>query len=331
MTSLKHTLLLAFASLQLLGALALLASFFVAAWHLELLLSFTPLLMGLLLAGLVSTTVCIVLLKNYKQNALLVGTTCATWLVAVCIAAYAFTAQTPIVMSAPEGKTITFAALNKLYSNHDTDRFTTYLDKQDIDILALQEMRPSEVPGVAERLGFEHTYTSRTFATSGGTSVALLSRFPFASVETIELATEHPVIRAEVETPGSGTIVVYSVHIPVPASKFLYNKRNVVFQSLAETIQNEKLPVIVGGDFNTTIFSPAMRLFSREVAATIKPIAAERIPACSWYGYGPLMCVRIDHVFAPKDAEIASLVVSSDIGPDHRALIAKIRLARLAP
>lgn len=319
-------MLFAFVALQLLAALALIISFYVELWPFELLVSFTPLSAALLAVGLTISSILILVLKEFKGNLPLVIITGTAWLAALFILFHAFTAQQPTEVAASDNHTITFATFNKLYSNHDIKRFAEYLKQQNIDILALQEVRPTEVSNIAEQLGFEHTHTSRTFATSGGTSVVLLSRLPFESVETIELATEHPVIRAVVQTPQGSSVVVYSVHIPVPSSPFLYNKRNIVLDSFAKTIQKEELPVIIGGDFNTTVFSPAMRTFSSAVHSSIRPVATERIPACSWYGYGPPLCIRIDHVYIPVSAKITSLTIAPDLGSDHRAIIARIVL-----
>lgn len=323
----KQTLLFSFICLQLIGAVALIAAFFIELWPLELLVSFTPVAMALLLAALAICSGIVLGGAHLRRSLPLIGVTATTWLAALFIVFQAFTAQQPITLvHTDEKKAITFATLNKLYTNYDFERFTDYLNDQDIDILALQEMRPAEVQEVAERLGFEYVHMTRTFASSGGTAVVLLSRFPFISAETVELATNHPVVRAEVETPSNGAIVVYAVHIPVPSSKFLYNKRNIVLDSLAETIQQEALPVLIGGDFNTTVYSPAMRRFSTTVSPRIAPIATERIPACSWYGYGLPLCVRIDHIFAPRNAQITDFTISPAIGADHRAIIADIVL-----
>lgn len=324
----KQKLLFGFICLQLLGAAALILSFYVGVWQLELLISFTPLLVTVLIASISISSLLIALLKNFKQNLPFLILAGATWLAALFILFHAFTAQVPVKVAASSGETITFATFNKLYSNYDIERSTSYLHQQAVDIIAMQEVRPAQVSGIAEQLGLEHTHTSRTFATSGGTSVVLFSRYPFVSVETIELATKHPVVRAEIKTPHSGNVVVYSVHIPVPSSPFLYNKRNIVLDSLAEAVQKETLPVLIGGDFNTTVYSPVMRTFSGTVSSHITPITTERIPACSWYGYGSFMCVRIDHIFAPKNAQVTRLTISPDIGADHRAIIADIILER---
>lgn len=328
MVSTKHRLLFAFIALQLFGAMALMLSFYIEVWILELLVSFTPLFLTVLIVSLGVSSIFIATQKHLRQSTPLLILTGIAWLATIFILFHTFTVQKPIEITETSAETITFAAFNKLYSNYDTKRYTNYLNQQDIDILALQEMRPAEVPAVAETLGFAHSHVSRTFTTSGGTAVALLSRYPFESVETVELATKHPVIRAEIKTPDSDIIVVYSVHVPVPASKYLYTKRNIVLNSLAEAIQQEELPVLVGGDFNTTVFSPAMREFSREVSPSIKPIATEKIPTCSWYGYGSPLCIRIDHIFAPTSAQITNLTISPDIGSDHRAVIAKIAIER---
>ncbi len=126
------------------------------------------------------------------------------------------------------------------------------------------------------------------------------------------------------QTPESGNVAVYSVHIPVPSSDLLYNKRNIVLESLAKTLDEDELPVMVGGDFNTTIYSPAMRTFKSATSTTLKAITEDKIPACSWYGYGSSLCIRIDHVFTSKDIQIIDRMLAPDLGSDHRAIITKI-------
>lgn len=327
MTSTKHTVLLAFVSLQLIGAMFLIASYFLQIWPLELLVSFTPQVLTILILSLIISSIRIAYLKNARRSPPFLVVVGATWLAASIIVFCALSAQpSPHLVQSDDETTIRFATFNKLYSNHDLDSFTDYFSQHSIDVLALQEVRPSEVPSIAQRLGFEYTHSSRPFTTSGGTSVALLSHFPFASAETIELATEHPVVRAVVNTPLDGKVAVYSVHLPVPSSPFLYNKRNTVLNSLAKTVEREALPVIIGGDFNTTVFSPTLHTFNDSIQGRLQSTTTGAIPLCSWYGYGSPLCIRIDHIFIPTSAKLTDFTIAPDHGSDHRALIAEIDL-----
>lgn len=310
---------------QAIGAFLLIASFTVELWLFELLVSFTTTLCVILFLGLFSTTVSLVIQKSFTNTRLLFGILGITWLAGVYILQVSVSYHNSIPTTHLPGNEITFATFNKLYSNSQINKVAQYLNTMDIDIIALQEIRASEVSALAEYLDFEHTYISRPFTTAGGTSVALLSRFPFETIETIELETNHPVIRALVHTPHT-KVAVYSVHIPVPSSNILYQKRNAVLASLSNRLLEENSPVIIGGDFNTTRYSPALKRFNESIESKIKPVGINSWPACSWYGFGAPFCIRIDHIYTSKEATVSNFQISPEIGSDHRVLVTDISI-----
>lgn len=322
MTSLKHKILFAFILAQAMAMVCLIASFYIQIWPFELLVSLTQTLTIIFIAALSLSSVLFIFMKDFKNHMPVVVITVLAWLAVLYILFFTLTTQQPTTLSHPEQDDLTFAIFNKNYNNHDDNRYIDYFKQQQADVIAMQEMHAEEVEYVADQLGFDYYYTSPPFATAGWTSVAVISRYPFASVETVELSSQHPVVRAVVQTPSGGEVAFYSVHAPVPSSNFLYNKRNIVLDSLASTLSQEELPMVVGGDFNTTIYSPAMRTFSSAVSPNLLPVSTKAWPVCSLYGYG--FCIRIDHVFISKGLEISSSSVGPDLGSDHRAIITKL-------
>lgn len=316
----------ALAILQVTGALIIIAAFFISLWPLELIVSFTRASVVLLFASLAISTVLLIISETYKEKRLSTAMMGLGWILIVYAFTFSLSTMTPVPISGENGKAITFATFNKYYGNARVNDIAPYLANKNVDVVALQETQPEEAQRIAQQLGFDYVFSSRRFATAAGTVTALLSRFPFESAETIELATGHPVVRAVTATPRSGNVVFYSVHLPGPFSRSLYEKRNLVTLSLAEKLQQETLPTVVGGDFNTTSFSPSLRSFNNAVGATLRPVATENWPACSWYGFGSPLCLRIDHMYVPKNTKLKSFVIAPDLGSDHRALIVTMSL-----
>lgn len=322
----KYKILFSFVILQTVVALLLTLSFYLWIWPFELLLSFTPLIALLLIACLTTSLVVLLLTKRLRSDWRLPNVV----LVGLAAGFYSFyfslTAQFPTQTIKTQKPAITFASFNKLYSNNDLSKAAAYFDTQKIDILAMQEASIHEVNQLRQQLGFEHSYTSQKVRTAKGTVVGIVSRYPFESAKAIELTNGRSLLRAVISTPHTGNVAVYAVHLPGPFSPSLYKDRNTDTLTLARMLQQETLPTIIGGDFNTTIFSPSLRQFTTAINATLQPVTLDQWPQCSWYGFGAPLCLRIDHVYIPKTAQLINVNTSPNLGSDHRAVVIKLAL-----
>lgn len=322
----KHKLLFSLVVLQAVGAITLTLSFYLWALPFELLLSFTPLIALILIVGLSVSTIVLLLLKHLRNKWQLRTTVLAGLAFSFYGLYFSLTAQLPAQVAKTDKPTITFATFNKLYSNRNLSKASNYFNKQNIDVLAVQEAEAGEVDQLRQQLGFEHTYASKKARAVKDTVVGIVSRYPFESVKAIELTSGRSLIRAVILMPNNSKVAVYAVHLPGPFSLDLYKDRNIDTVTLSKVLQKETLPAVIGGDFNTTIFSPSLRQFTAAINTTMQPVTLDRWPQCSWYGFTSPMCLRIDHVYIPKAAQLVNVDVSPNLGSDHRAVIVEFTL-----
>ncbi len=140
------------------------------------------------------------------------------------------------------------------------------------DIVLLQEIEshPCEGGGraekIAEQLGYYCVYAPARTKRNGSHGIAVLSRFPIASTEIIELPFFDSPVRprrrialvAKVIT-AEGPVHVCNVHLDVRINA---RQRIEQLRSLVERMKAVSPdPVIIAGDFNTSPFHFAFRLF----------------------------------------------------------------------
>jgi endonuclease/exonuclease/phosphatase (EEP) superfamily protein YafD len=187
------------------------------------------------------------------------------------------------------------------------------------DIVSLQEVStPDYTKDFAEKIGHQH------YIQAPDNDTGLVSRWPIARSAMLQNGSKQ-VIRAEIET-GNGLVAVYAVHITPPFTNSMYQEGIAELKQLSEWVTQDELPVIIGGDLNTAIYSPEMRTFTSNLSSTIKPTTEQRWPQCSWYGHGKLLCLRIDHIFIPQSSNFYGSTISPDLGSDHRAITVRLSL-----
>lgn len=322
----KYKTLFSLIILLTVGAVALALSFHIQFWPFELLLSFAPLFTVITAIGLTLSLLFSLPLKGLQTNWRIIALVSVGLLASVYSIYFSLTVQPPVQLSSTDQPTITFATFNKLYSNSDLSRASDYFSDQNVDVLAIQEAQTDEVEQIREQLGFEYSHAPDDLRTSFGTIVGIISRYPIESAETIALTNDYSLVRAVIVTPEQGKIAFYAVHLPGPFSPDLYRDRDTDIEALGRILQEETLPVVLGGDFNTTVFSPSLRQFNAVTDSIVQPVTLERWPQCSWYGYGAPLCLRIDHVYISEDLQLVDVNISPDLGSDHRAVVVEFAL-----
>lgn len=228
--------------------------------------------------------------------------------------------QPPLkVSSRTPNNQIAFTTYNRLFTTNDIQLPADYIGQQGSDIISLQEvLDPNYAQDFAKLAELDH------YVQSTGNDVALVSRWPITSSE-FRQNVDRQVLRAEVDSPY-GTIVVYAVHISPPFTLTMYRDGLQELKNLQGWIAAETLPVVVGGDYNTAIYAPEMRSYTSAIAGKVIPTTEQRWPECSWFGFGGISCLRIDHAFIPATANFYGSTVSPDLGSDHRAVTVKFSL-----
>lgn len=227
---------------------------------------------------------------------------------------------------ASSGRTLTVMSFNKLYNNTLDAHALSYIANQSPDILAFEEIFKAEAQVIAEELGYTHWHIAACGCSAYGSDLALFSRFPFGEVDIAFEDRLGGFLRGEIVLGHDDMAVVYVAHVIPPYGSSAYAIRPQMFKELAKQINSETDPVLLMGDFNSTMYSIDMRNLAADIAAKTRPIGDRPFPKCSWFGYSSLLCARIDHIFIPEGSLLVEEQIGPNIGSDHRPVEALIAL-----
>lgn len=298
-------------------------------WYAELLVSIAPQVATVLVA---LSLIALGILLLQKGSLLKLQPKYAMAIVAVGIgivgiwSAAASSAQDPSISRADSTTSIRFATFNKLHSNTNYQLITEYMQEQNVDVAAFQETNAEQLAHIQNSSGYTYSASAYSVNPSMESTVGFVSRIPVNASSITDLGDGYTIMRAVMQPKDTQPVAFYSVHIPPPFTKKMFDHGNKSFDIVTELIANDTLPVIIGGDFNTTPYSPKLQDFNAATNGTIRAAQNELLPKCSWYGKGPLVCMRIDHIYISVSAQHISTTISPELGSDHRMIITELRL-----
>ncbi len=190
------------------------------------------------------------------------------------------------------------------------------------DVIGLQEITRAKLDAVASNMGVDYTYLSACDCTAAGTEVGLVSRFEIADAEYFDDGGSGTFVRAVLEVAPDKRVVVYLAHLPSPENHTGRDRRNALLATIKDRIAAESDEVVFMGDLSTTVYSSALQRIRSELK--LQPAGYGIVPACSWHGYGPLLCLRIDHIFVSSGLGIVRSSVAHVEGSDHRPVSATV-------
>jgi endonuclease/exonuclease/phosphatase family metal-dependent hydrolase len=219
------------------------------------------------------------------------------------------------------------------------ERITDDLRRLSADVIALQEVergtrrirRADQAQTLGEALEMEHAFASSFSVESGEHGLAILSRYPIRDVESLRLprgSARWPrvALKARIDSPH-GPFLLICAHLARPFGWPISNTRARLAQirAIFDHLQDESLPVVLAGDFNSFPVSlegiainrnlrHAWR-FWRDGPATTFPLSALGWPAGS---------IKIDHIFHDRRWKSRGNWVAPQGASDHRAVIADL-------
>lgn len=254
-------------------------------------------------------------LATERQRQLLVravgGTVSAMTLIALFLSPWSDPGTVP-----PTANTFKVTTYNALFTRDEAPR----LDQA--DVIGLQEITRAKLDTVASNLGVGYTYLSACDCTAAGTEVGLVSRFEIADAEYYDDGGSGTFIRAVLELAPDKLVVVYLAHLPSPENHTGRDRRDALLEVIETRIAAERDDVVLMGDLSTTVYSSAFQRIRSELE--LQPAGYGIVPACSWHGYGSLLCLRIDHVFVSSGLGIVESSVAHVEGSDHRPVSAVV-------
>jgi endonuclease/exonuclease/phosphatase (EEP) superfamily protein YafD len=233
----------------------------------------------------------------------------------------------------PGGVLLRTMTLNLLFGHADLGSVTRVADEQ-ADVVMVQELTPEAVQGLAAA-GFEKTFPYRALDARGGAAgVGVYSRYPITDVDKIGGYTL-AMVSARIQIDGvSGDISAVAVHFDAPWPQPIDGWRRDVAR-FPDTLKDlaaksAGAPIVIGGDFNSTIDMQPFRDFltngyrdAADQAGAGRELtypANRRIP--------PFM--GIDHILTRDCTAVSSRTVQVP-QTDHRAVLATVMLPRGRP
>ncbi|MEV6795807.1 endonuclease/exonuclease/phosphatase family protein [Streptomyces sp. NPDC051320] len=191
---------------------------------------------------------------------------------------------------------------------------------QGADVLALEELAPSQVSAYTQALASTYPYHSVQ-----GT-VGLWSKYPLSGTEPVDIRLGWVrAMRSTVTTPH-GKIAVYVAHLPSVRVKlnagFTASQRDESADALGEAIAHEPLPdVVLLGDLNGTMNDRSLNAVTAQMRST-QGAAGDGF-GFSWPAAFPM--ARIDQIMV-KGAEPVSSWTLPRTSSDHLPIAARLKL-----
>lgn len=205
---------------------------------------------------------------------------------------------------------------NALYTSPDAPQLLP------ADVVGLQEVTRQRLETVADEMGAEYMYLSSCECTASGTEVGLVSRYEISGAEYFDDGGSGTFVRAELAVAADKTIVVYVAHLPSPENHTGRDRRDHVLAVIRQRLSAETYDVILMGDLSVTIYAQAFQRIRSDLQ--LQPADYGLVGPCSWYGYGPLLCLRIDHIFVSSGLRFVDARVADNRGSDHRPVSATL-------
>ena len=226
-----------------------------------------------------------------------------------------------------------------------------WLREVDADVVLMQEVPLSQRTRADGMLGLYEQYPQQIASQTDGWTNAFMTRLPVISAESHDPDGDQPRYqRIVVEVEGE-QIAVYNVHLRYPIyqprfapsflpSAYLYmmlgydsSERNRQINYLLDLLDDETLPYIVGGDFNTSDQTAAYQTIAAQMSDSFReagvglgatwPVSIARTNIA--VAMPPL--IRIDYIWHDDTLAALNAWQGPRLGSDHLPLVAELTLA----
>lgn len=219
-------------------------------------------------------------------------------------------------------KPVRVTTVNAYWSNWDGAALVAYVEDADPDILVIQEADRQWRPDLL-RIGARFPYAVPE-DWDKARDVVMFSRFPVSnSARRFTNGRGFDYQTTDLEIAGR-TVTLVGVHTPSPGRAETSDTRNRYLAEIGRFAAAADLPVIVAGDFNSTVWSPH---FADMMAVSGLDDTADGTGwHPTWPTWLPTGGIQIDHILVSGEFEVRALNRGPNIGSDHFPLTADLAL-----
>lgn len=206
---------------------------------------------------------------------------------------------------------------NVLSSNRNYQQVLALLKKENADVIFLAEVNQAWAMQLAL---FEKQFPCKLVdVRADNFGVAFFSKFPCV-VKAPMFDNKIPYVSSIIGTP-KGQVSIFGVHTLPPMGTRYMTLRDKQLMQLAGEILAIKMPTIVVGDLNATLFSKVLRDFIQQ--SGLQKTSGLYGYQFTWPAIFPL--IQIDHGFV-KNIKQAAFKVLKGVGSDHRPVKLEVTL-----
>lgn len=260
---------------------------------------------------------------------------------AMIVVPEALETYTPHPAAQPGTKTYRLLTYNVFGLNYDMARVAKMIDKAAPDILALQEFFPGQRQGLHPLISNKYPYFVVCDHGTKRGNVALYARMPFAfpsgqsCMNDPRYGTSAVLARFAPKNAPAFSIMTTHLDWPVQISKLrgsaniidglnrMYQRKIDEYAQLSSYLVDAKGPLIVAGDFNSTSWSYALRVFAahnhlrRETHALLT--YPQRLAIDGWRDVPAFL--PLDQVMSRDGIVVHDIRAGDPAGSDHKPVI----------
>jgi endonuclease/exonuclease/phosphatase (EEP) superfamily protein YafD len=224
----------------------------------------------------------------------------------------------------PSGPTLRVMTANVLMGKADLDAVVDLVDRQEVDVLSVQELTTEAIDGFNAAGLFEELPYRLEKPGEMAEGAAIYSRHPMAAAPDLAIDGLFWMPAARISVPGGGDVGFVAIHIAAPASfARIPHWRDELDAIHAADVH--KQPRILAGDFNSTLdhsrFDAVLDRGYRDAAETV----GNGMDG-TWRAAGLPLPVTLDHVLFNRFVAARDTTTHELPGSDHRSLMATVAL-----
>ncbi len=221
-----------------------------------------------------------------------------------------------------DGRELKLLQANVLSTNTDYASLSALLEREQPDVVMLQEVSPAwavEVQRLAN--GWPHQVIEER---EGNFGIALLSKYPLAATAVIASAPlEFPTIVATLDVSGRRVQLV-GTHPMIPLGPRNYAARNTQLATVGDLLRRGDGARVLVGDLNTGMWDLNYRTL--EARTGLRNVRRGFGVLPTWPTFLPFAMIPIDHVLVSSDIGVVDVRKGPRIGSDHLPLVVTLTL-----